>query len=204
MQGWFNNQVLETVSAKGKRLIGWNEILKAQSLDKSTVCQYWTPQKDSRARDWANNGNSVILSNHQSFYFDMPYAKYSLKNTYDYSYKSFGIKPESEKNILGVEAENWTEWTDCPEKLEVFMYPRTQALAEVAWSPEDKRSFDSFMARLEKFKPYFEYLGMSYAVNSVAMPKKWLLKLKIKKEFSLGDTHLEVKLNKKYMDQGEK
>ena len=34
--------------------------------------------------------------------------------------------------------------------------------------------------------------------------KKWLLKLKIKKEFSLGDTHLEVKLNKKYMDQGEK
>ena len=60
------------------------------------------------------------------------------------------------------------------------------------------------MARLEKFKPYFEYLGMSYAVNSVAMPKKWLLKLKIKKEFSLGDTHLEVKLNKKYMDQGEK
>ena len=204
LQGWFNNQVLETVSAKGKRLIGWNEILKAQSLDKSTVCQYWTPQKDSRARDWANNGNSVILSNHQSFYFDMPYAKYSLKNTYDYSYKSFGIKPESEKNILGVEAENWTEWTDCPEKLEVFMYPRTQALAEVAWSPEDKRSFDSFMARLENFKPYFEYLGMSYAVNSVAMPKKWLLKLKIKKEFSLGDTHLEVKLNKKYMDQGEK
>ena len=85
LQGWFNNQVLETVSAKGKRLIGWNEILKAQSLDKSTVCQYWTPQKDSRARDWANNGNSVILSNHQSFYFDMPYAKYSLKNTYDYS-----------------------------------------------------------------------------------------------------------------------
>ena len=72
----------------------------------------------------ANNGKSVILSNHQSFYYDMTYAQYSLKNTYNNNYKNFGIKPESEKNILGIEAENWTEWTDCPEKLEVFMYPR--------------------------------------------------------------------------------
>ena len=46
------------------------------------------------------------------------------------------------------------------------------------------------MARMENFKPYFEYFGMSYAVNSVAMPKKWLLKSKIRKEFSMGDTHL--------------
>ena len=84
------------------------------------------------------------------------------------------------------------------------MYPRTQALAEVAWSPESKKEFDSFMARMENFKPYFEYFGMSYAVNSVAMPKKWLLKSKIRKEFSMGDTHLEVKLNKKYIEQGEK
>lgn len=204
LQGWLNNEILALVKSKGKRLIGWNEVLKAKSLDKSVICQYWTPKKDSRARDWANNGNSVILSNHQSFYFDMTYAQYSLKNTYNYNYKNFGIKPESEKNILGIEAENWTEWTDCPEKLEVFMYPRTQALAEVAWSPESKKEFDSFMARMENFKPYFEYFGMSYAVNSVAMPKKWLLKSKIRKEFSMGDTHLEVKLNKKYIEQGEK
>lgn len=204
LQGWLNNEILAFVKSKGKRLIGWNEVLKAKSLDKSVICQYWTPKKDSRARDWANNGNSVILSNHQSFYFDMTYAQYSLKNTYNYNYKNFGIKPESEKNILGIEAENWTEWTDCPEKLEVFMYPRTQALAEVAWSPESKKEFDSFMARMENFKPYFEYFGMSYAVNSVAMPKKWLLKSKIRIEFSMGDTHLEVKLNKKYIEQGEK
>lgn len=204
LQGWLNNEILAFVKSKGKRLIGWNEVLKAKSLDKSVICQYWTPKKDSRARDWANNGNSVILSNHQSFYFDMTYAQYSLKNTYNYNYKNFGIKPESEKNILGIEAENWTEWTDCPEKLEVFMYPRTQALAEVAWSPESKKEFGSFMARMENFKPYFEYFGMSYAVNSVAMPKKWLLKSKIRKEFSMGDTHLEVKLNKKYIEQGEK
>lgn len=97
LQGWLNNEILAFVKSKGKRLIGWNEVLKAKSLDKSVICQYWTPKKDSRARDWANNGNSVILSNHQSFYFDMTYAQYSLKNTYNYNYKNFGIKPESEK-----------------------------------------------------------------------------------------------------------
>ena len=81
----------------------------------------------------------------------MTYAQYSLKNTYNYNYKNFGIKPESEKNILGIEAENWTEWTDCPEKLEVFMYPRTQALAEVAWSPESKKEFGSFTFLLAQY-----------------------------------------------------
>ena len=55
LQGWLNNEILAFVKSKGKRLIGWNEVLKAKSLDKSVICQYWTPKKDSRASDWANN-----------------------------------------------------------------------------------------------------------------------------------------------------
>ena len=81
---------------------------------------------------------------------------------------------------------------------------RYQALEAPVQTTRFTRGFDSFMARMENFKPYFEYFGMSCAVDSVAMPKKWLLRSKIKKEFGRGDTHLEVKLNKKYMEQGEK
>lgn len=204
LQGWFNNQISDLLKEKGKRLIGWNEILKAKSIDPSIICQYWTPIKDGRARKWANSGRSIILSNHQSFYFDMTYAQYPLKNTYNYTYKKYGIKPKNEPSILGVEAENWTEWTDCPEKLEVFMYPRVQALSEVAWSCEENRSFKSFMQRLQQFKPFFDKLGYSYAVDSVSMPKSPAQRGKIRKKFSKGDTHLEVKLNNNYKNQGDK
>lgn len=204
LQGWLNNKILAFLKKKGKRLIGWNEILAAKNLDKSVIAQYWTPKKDKNARKWVNDGHNMIISNHQSFYFDMPYAMYPLRDTYDYRYEKFGISPESEKNILGIEAENWTEWTDTHEKLEVFMYPRTQALAEVAWSPQSKISFNSFTARLDAFKPYFEYLGISYAVNGVAMPKNRALRARVKKEFYAGDTHLEVKLNSDYKSKGDK
>ena len=67
LQGMFNNAVLEHLKAKGKRLIGWNEILKAGNLDKSAVVQYWTPQRDKRAEDFVNSGGSMIMSNHHSF-----------------------------------------------------------------------------------------------------------------------------------------
>ncbi|MFR1992909.1 MAG: family 20 glycosylhydrolase [Eubacterium sp.] len=50
MQGWLNNEILAFVKSKGKRLIGWNEVLKAKSLDKSVICQYWTPKKRFKSK----------------------------------------------------------------------------------------------------------------------------------------------------------
>ena len=99
LQGWLNNEILAFVKSKGKGLIGWNEVLKAKSLDKSVICQYWTPKKDSRARDWANNGNSVILSNHQSFYFDMTMLNTLLKIHIITTIKISELNPKAKKTF---------------------------------------------------------------------------------------------------------
>lgn len=204
LHGWFNNRILEYLKSKGKRLIGWNEILKSCNLDKSVIAQYWTPERDKNAEKHANSGGSIIMSNHQAFYFDMPYGKYPLKNTYSYSPEKFGVNKENEKNVLGIEGECWTEWIDGREKLDLNLFPRIQCLAEVAWSPKQAIDWNGFLERLDRFKSYYEVLDINYAVDKISMPTDLLQRARINYKFMNGDTHLEVKLNKKYLAKGER
>lgn len=203
LQGWFNNLILRHLREKGKRLIGWNEILKADNLDKSVIAQYWTPKRDKNAERHVNSGGNIIMSNHSSFYFDMPYAMYPLKNTYNYSPVEFGVNKENVKNVLGIEGELWTEWIDGREKLDLMAFPRMQALAEAAWSVPENRDWQSFKARLDGFKVYYKIYGINYAVDSISLPKNLIKRADIQRRFFKGDTHYEVKLNKKYKAKGE-
>lgn len=204
LQGWLNNQIFAHLRQKGKKLIGWNEILKAGNIDRGVIAQYWTARRDKNAERFVNSGGTLIMSNHHSFYFDMPYGQYPLKYTYDYKPEKFGVNKKNVKNVLGVEGENWTEWTDSAEMLDCRLHPRMEALAEVAWTPDSKKDWDGFLHRLDGFKPFYDYLGINYAVDSVSMPKGAANRIKIQKKFYRGDTHFEVKLNKKLKAQGER
>lgn len=204
LQGWLNNRILAHLKEKGKQLIGWNEILKAGNLDKSVIGQYWTPKRDRNAERFINSGGKLIMSNHHSFYFDMTYGQYPLKYTYNYKPEKFGVNKENVKNVLGVEGENWTEWTDSREMLDCRLHPRMEALAEVAWTDDNKKNWEGFLTRLNSFKPFYEHLDINYAVDRVSMPKGIINRAKIQKKFYKGDTHFEVKLNKNLKAQGEK
>lgn len=207
LQGWFTNKINAYLKTKGKKLIGWNEILKSSNLDtddKNIVVQYWTPQRDKNAEKYVNAGGSMLMSNHQSFYFDMPYAQYCLKNTYDYRPEKFGVNSENVKNVLGIEGELWTEWIPDRAKLDMMTFPRILALSEVAWSPESNLDYDSFKMRMDDEKPVLDKLGINYAVDKVSMPKGLFHKGKIRKNFSKGNTYLEVELNKEYKSKGER
>jgi hexosaminidase len=204
LHGYFNNTVLEHLKKHGKRMIGWNDILRSQNLDKSAVVQYWTPKRDRRAEQFVNSGGNLIMSNHKSFYFDMTYAQYPLDNTYGYSIADYGVKPENRDNILGLEGELWSEWIDGREKLDFNLHPRAEALAEVAWSPQGQRNFEDFLQRLDRFKDFLDYLKVGYAADKSSMPKNPALRINIRNKFLSGDTHMELKLNRKYKAQGER
>lgn len=202
LQGYFNNLILEHLKKKGKRLIGWNEILKADNLDRSVIAQYWTPKKDNKARQYAISGSNIIMSNHKAFYFNIPYAQYPLKNVYKFKPEQYGIKGSHKQSVLGVEGENWTEWTNSTEKLEMKLHPRMEALAEVAWSDEKVKSWHGFKERLDWFKNYYDLFSINYAVDKISQPHGIIKKLKINKLFFNGDTDFEFKLNKTYRNQG--
>lgn len=207
LQGWFENKLSAYLKEKGRKIIGWNEILAADNInkeDKNIVAQYWTPQRDKNAEAYVNGGGTMIMSNHHSFYFDMPYAQYPLKYTYDYKPEDFGVTKDNVANVLGIEGELWTEWIRNSDRLEMLAFPRIQALAEVAWTPENRRSFDDFKARVDDYKPTLEALGVNYAVDKVSMISNPIKRSIIKRKFYKGNPDLENQLNKDYKAKGEK
>lgn len=206
LQGWFENKVSDYLKTKGKKLIGWNEILSAENVEPSNdniVVQYWTPKRDKNAENFVNNGGKMIMSKHQSFYFDMTYAQYPLKNTYEFTPERFGVKPENLSNVLGVEGEIWREWIADREKLDLMLFPRMQALSEVAWSVPENMNWNDFKTRLDDFKPVFDKLKINYAVDKVSLIKNPFTRLKIQHQFFCGNPYLETQLNKKYKAKGE-
>ncbi|MCR5207029.1 MAG: beta-N-acetylhexosaminidase [Eubacterium sp.] len=206
LQGWFESRLISFLKEKGKTAIGWNDIIECPGLDddgKSLVIQYWTPKRDKHAERYAEGGGAMILSNHQSFYFDMTYAMMPLDATYNYNPRAFGIDADGD-NVLGVEGELWSEWIPGREKLDLNAFPRMQALAEVAWSQENKRDFSDFKRRLDLLKPTLEKLGIGYAVDRVSLNKNIILSSKVQSEFRKGNPLFETELNKEYKAEGEK
>lgn len=207
LQGWFENRISAYLKEKGRKLIGWNEVLESDNLntqDKNIVVQYWTPKRDKNAEKYVNDGGSMIMSNHQSFYFDMTYSQYPLKNTYNYNPEKFGVNKENVTNVLGVEGELWSEFIRDREKLDMQAFPRIQALAENAWTAQEALDWDDFKNRLDDYKDVLDALNVNYAVDSVALPKNVFLRTKAQLQFLGSNPYFEVELNRKYKAKGER
>ncbi|MDD4121196.1 MAG: beta-N-acetylhexosaminidase [Clostridia bacterium] len=167
LQGYFNNKIAVYLKRKGKRLIAWNEILKSDNLENSIIAQYWTAKNDPKINSWLDDGKNVIISKHQSFYFDMPYSKVNLKDTYNFDEEKYGIRDHN-KAILGVEGTIWTEWVPTQQRLDFQLYPRMEALSEVAWTPRELLDYKEFLVRLNKFLPTLKSLGKVFCpINMV-------------------------------------
>lgn len=196
LHGYFNNRIADYLKKYGKSLVGWNEILKNKTLSKDAIAQYWTPLKDVRAENYSKNGGKLIISKHQTFYFDMGFAQNPLKKTYEFTEDKYNIVNYGNGSILGVEGTFWSEWIADKEKLEICMFPRMEALSEVAWTAPENRSYKEFKHRLEIFEQrYLDKKGVFYAEDSIANPK-WYKRLPLKWEWYHKDPYNEVLLNR--------
>ena len=195
LQGWFTNKLNACLKAKGKIMVGWNEVL-ASKIDNDIVAQYWTPGKDKNVNKHLQNGGKVILSNHKYFYFDMRYSYCTPKGTYNFTYKDSGVPEEYKGNVLGVEGENWTEWTRTEKALFFKIFNRGLALAETAWSDESVKDYGSFVKRMESQKKLMDALDIFYGSNDITMQKAKLRKTILSKRygFSHDDNDSEFRL----------
>ena len=196
LQGYFNNRIAKYLESKNKRLIVWNEALGAENLSRDVVGQYWTPTYDKNVKKHVSEGGNVVISKHQAFYFDMGYNQYPLKNTYKFEPVGKMIDKKHEDSILGFEGALWTEWISDMEKAEMQLFPRLQALAEIAWIPRGKRDFSDFIDRMHSNNKILDTLGVNYAEDEVSMPKNPLKRKKEQKLWYDADQHREVILNR--------
>ena len=190
LQGYFNNKIAVYLQRKGKRMIGWNEILKASKLENSVIAEYWTPQKDAAVEEYLEAGKNVIIAKHQAFYFDMPYAQNRLKTTYGFTPEKYGINAGKD-GILGMEGTLWTEWISTEERIWFQVFPRMQALSEVAWTDEKLRNYKDFAARLKRMLPLFDKAGLGFCPVSMWNPKNPFIRARTLRAFYKSNAHIE-------------
>lgn len=152
-QCWFNKQIASFLNEKGRKMIGWDEILE-KSLPKNNSIMAWNSSKTGQ--EAANMGYSVVLTPNECFYFDHcqflkddhhiyigGMAKLNDVYTFD-PYKNIE-KPEL---IIGVQANTWTERMPDFVDVQWKIFPRLCALSEVGWTKPELKDFSDFEKRL--------------------------------------------------------
>src|SRR3984957_3450067 len=156
LQAYFNKRVQQIVSKHGKTMLGWDEILRPD-LPNSIVIQSWRGP-DSLAQA-AKQGYRGLLSS--GYYVDLMWSAERHYLNEPLSGTAANLSPEEQKRILGGEACMWAEYVS-PENIDSRIWPRTAAIAERLWSPQDVRDVNSMYRRLEEVSQRLEWLGLTH------------------------------------------
>jgi hexosaminidase len=177
MQGWFIQRMGKFIDSKGRKLIGWDEILEGGVPPNATVMS-WRGIDGAIAA--AQAGHDTVLSPAPDLYLDhwqsagdaSPGRSNTLSLEMVYKFNPFpkAITDDQKKRVLGVQANLWTELIRTDERVEYMAFPRTAALAEVAWSEPDRMGFADFQQRLEPQLRRYTTLGIASAREVATQP----------------------------------
>jgi len=165
----FVERTQDIVERHGKQMVGWEEISHAR-LHPTTISQAWA--SDTTAAAAVQYGAKVLMSPAKRTYLDMKYdqstelgltwaAVIEMRDAYDWDPATY-MKGVTEANIIGVEAPIWSETVRNITAVEYLAFPRLPALAEVAWTPQSARNWESFRTRIATHAPRWNFLGVNY------------------------------------------
>ncbi len=155
VQSYFIRRMEKFINSKGKKIIGWDEILEGGLAPNATVMSWRGTKGGIEA---AKAKHDVIMTPTDFCYLDYgqgdPNSEplnignhLSLEKVYSYNPMPKELNADEQKYILGVQGNVWTEYMKTPEKVEYMVFPRALALAEVAWSPQENKNYEDFRVR---------------------------------------------------------
>jgi hexosaminidase len=168
---YFTNRIAAYLDSKGRRVIGWNEILQA-GLDKSPGVQYWARNLMRLIDSIRTEKRTVIMSNYLDTYLDHGYNLLPLSRAYRFEPIPAELDDNEAGSISGLEFPLWSEWVPNRARLDYQVYPRLTAMAETGWTLKERKDFGSFQHRLPKFLARLDHLGVQYAPQSEIEPSK--------------------------------
>jgi hexosaminidase len=166
LQAYFNEHLQRILSKHHKIMVGWDEILRPD-LPKSIVVQSWRGQESLATA--AQQGYSGLLS--FGYYLDLMWPASRHYGVDPISGAASGLTPEQKSRILGGEACMWGEWIS-PENIDSRVWPRTAAIAERLWSPQDLQDVSSMYARLDDLSWRLEWLGLTHRSHATTMLRR--------------------------------
>ncbi len=161
LQSYFIKRVEKHLNSKGRKIIGWQEILEG-GMDPSAAIMPW---RGSSALDIcleaAKGGHEVIMAPSDYLYFN---PSLPLEVIYSYHPIPDGLHAEHHKHIIGVQACAWAEHLISDSITENVLVPRMAALSEIAWTQRSIRSWDDFQGRLQSLKASYRQMNINYFV----------------------------------------
>ncbi|WP_417005783.1 beta-N-acetylhexosaminidase [Akkermansia sp.] len=176
LQSYFIRRVEKMINKHGKRLIGWDEIQEG-GLSPTATMMVWRSWMPNSARHSLAQGNDVVMTPNSHLYFDYdqgpgkPSApEYETINNDNMTWQRvYSLEPipqgtpkEQEKQVLGCQANVWTEYIPNLPKWEYHVFPRALALAEVAWTPRELKNEKDFKKRLDRELPFLDARRVNY------------------------------------------
>jgi len=186
LQSYFVKRIEKFIVSKGRKMIGWDEILEGGIAPEATIMS-WRGVEGGIAA--ARQGHDAIMTPTSYCYFDYYQADPStepkaiggflpLKKVYSFEPVPEELNAEEQKHILGAQGNVWTEYIPSVKQAQYMAFPRMIALAEVDWSPKEQRNFGDFRARLNPHLKKLEFMQVNYCkgsfraeVNTVFDPK---------------------------------
>ncbi len=176
LQSWFVRRIERFLNARGRRLVGWDEILEGGIAPEATVMSWRGTAGGIVA---AQAGHDVVMTPGSHVYFDhlqgppgtepLSIGGYiPLEKVYTYEPVPTELTPAQARHILGAQANMWTEYVATPQHVEYMVYPRAVALSEVLWSPAAARDWTGFTGRLPTVLRTLDGLRVNYRIPDVA------------------------------------
>jgi len=170
LQSWFVGRMGTYLSERGRRLIGWDEILEG-GLGENAIVMSWRGEEGGIAA--ARLGHKVIMAPSQRTYFDHyqspdhaaePLAfpgTVTLEDVYGYDPIPDGMPSAEAHLILGAQGQLWSEYLVTERQVEYMAYPRLSALSEVVWSQPANKDYQGFCDRLQIHRQRLNHMGLT-------------------------------------------
>jgi hexosaminidase len=168
VQAYFTRRLEKIITSKGKKMMGWDEILEGGGLPKNTAVMSWRGIKGGIQA--ANDGHQVVMTPNSNVYLDLMqgdgiieppvYETVRLKNSYDFNPVPEGVNAAL---IKGGQANLWSEQLFTYRHLQYMLYPRAWAVAEDLWSANENKNWNNFIGRVENHFERSDVAEIKYA-----------------------------------------
>lgn len=171
LQSYFIQRIERFLNARGRKLIGWDEILEGGLAPRASVMS-WRGKEGGIAA--AKSGHDAVMSPTSHCYLDYfqgdpknePAAfggsRLTLETVYSHNPTPAELSEKEAKHIIGVQGNMWTEQVQTESHLDYMVFPRVLAIAEVGWTNQELRTFPDFRQRLSGRLPHLDQLGINY------------------------------------------
>lgn len=176
LQGYFTKRIERFLASKGKKMIGWDEILDSGELPAAATVMSWRGTKGGITASKANH--DVVMTPGAYCYFDhyQGHSEYEplsiggylpLEKVYSYNPIPEELTAQEAKHILGAQANLWTEYITTEKHFEYMAFPRLCALSEILWTPKTEQNYSNFLKRMGKIYKVLDAKNMNYRIPMV-------------------------------------